>query len=46
MTDHPEAAARVDEQLAEPLSIVEPPRQALGFAETAEDSLEFSERKE
>ena len=46
MTDNPEVVAHVDGQLAESPLIVERPRQALGFAETAEDPLEFSERKE
>ena len=36
----------IDGHLPEPPLIVERPRQAFGFAETAEDPLEFSERKE
>ena len=46
MTSHPEVVAHIDGQLAESPLIVERPRQAFGFAETAEDPLEFSERKE
>ena len=46
MTSHPEVVAHMDGQLPESPLIVERPRQAFGFAETAEDPLEFSERKE
>src|SRR5215813_14915274 len=46
MTSHPEVVAQMDRKLPESPSIVERPRQALGFAETGEDPLEFSERKE
>jgi hypothetical protein len=46
MTSHPEVVAQIDGQLPESPLIVERSRQTLGFAETAEDPLEFSERKE
>jgi hypothetical protein len=46
MTSHIEVVAQIDGQLAESPLIVERPRQTFGFAETAEDPLEFSERKE
>lgn len=46
MTRNEELVAQIDGQLPESPLIVERPRQAFGFAETAEDPLEFSERKE
>ena len=46
MPSHPEVVAHIDGQLAESPLIVERPRQAFGFAEIADDPLEFSERKE
>jgi hypothetical protein len=46
MTSFPEVVAHIDGELAESPLIVERPRQAFGFAETAEAPLEFSERKE
>ena len=46
MTGDPEVVAHIDGHLPESPLIVERPRQAFGFAETAEDPLEFSERKE
>jgi hypothetical protein len=46
MTSHPEVMAQIDGQLRESPFIIECPGQAFGFAETAEDPFEFSERKE
>ena len=46
VTSHIEVVAHIDGHLAESPLIVERPGQAFGFAETAEDPLEFSERKE
>src|SRR5262249_21235966 len=46
MTREQEVVAQMDGQLAGSPWIVERPRQAFGFAETAEDPLKFSERNE
>src|SRR6266478_2017345 len=46
MTSHVEVVAHMDGDLAESPLIVECPGLVFGFAETAEDPLEFSERKE
>ena len=45
-TSHPEVVAHIDEQLPEARLIVECPGKTFGFAEIAENPLEFSERKE
>src|SRR5262249_19191377 len=46
MTSFPEGVAHMDGHLAESPLIIDPPGQPFGFAEIAEDPLEFSERKE
>ena len=46
MTSHLEVVAQIDGQLPESRLIPEGPGQALSFAETVEDLLEFAERKE
>src|SRR5262249_62325675 len=43
---YPEAMALIDGQLREPPLVAECPHQALGFAEAAEDSIEFTEWEE
>ena len=46
MTRNPEVVAQIDRELPDSPLIGECPRQTFGFAETTEDPLEFSERKQ